>query len=135
MTFEMIIVFIVLILLIFVSMFLIYRQIRKRKRSQVYLKKWKEVQKLCSQKDTWPEAIATADDLLGKALKRKHFKGKNTGERMVAAQKVISNNDSLWTAHKLSTKIKENHNTKLKKEDVKNSLLSFGKALKDLGVI
>ena len=28
--------------------------------------------------------------------------------RMVAAQKVFSSNDSVWTAHKLSTKIKEN---------------------------
>lgn len=118
-----------------VAGYLIYRQVRKRRRSKVYLKKWKEVQKLCANKDTWPEAIAMADDLLGKALKRKHYKGKNTGERLVAAQKVFSSNDTIWTAHKLSTKIKENHGIKLKKSDVKNSLLAFGRALKDLGVI
>ncbi len=135
MSFEMMLAIVIALVIAVIVGFLMYRQVRKRKRSKVYLKKWKEIQKLCAQKDTWPEAIAMADDLLGKALKRKHYKGKNTGERMVAAQKVFSNNDSVWTAHKLSTKVKENSNTKLKKEDVRNSLLGFGKALKDLGVI
>lgn len=135
MSFEMMLAIVIVLVIAMIIGYIMYRQVRKRKRSKVYLKKWKEIQKLCAQKDTWPEAIAMADDLLGKALKRKHYKGKNTGERMVAAQKVFSNNDSVWTAHKLSTKIKENSNTKLKKEDVRNSLLGFGKALKDLGVI
>ncbi|MCA9342704.1 hypothetical protein KC950_01675 [Candidatus Saccharibacteria bacterium] len=135
MTFEMMLVIGIVLVIALVVGFLTYRQIRKRKKSKIFIKRWKEIQKLCAQKDTWPEAIAMADDLLGKALKRKHYKGKNTGERMVAAQKVFSNNDSIWTAHKLSMKIKDDHNIKLKKVDVKNSLLSFGKALKELGVI
>ena len=135
MTFEMMIAILIVLLIASVTSYLIYRQVRKRRRSKVFLKKWKEVQKLCANKDTWPEAISMADDLLGKALKRKHYKGKNTGERLVAAQKVFSSNDTIWTAHKLSSKIKDNSDIKLKKSDVKNSLLAFGKALKDLGVI
>lgn len=135
MTFEMLVAIAIALFVLLIVSFLIYRQVKRRKRSPQFLKKWKEIQKLCANKDTWPEAMAMADDLLGKALKRKHYKGKNTGERMVAAQKTFSNNDSLWKAHKLSSKVKGDKNVKLKKDDVKNALLSFGKALKDLDVI
>lgn len=113
----------------------IVRIITKRRKGTYFTNKWKEVQKLCADKESWSEAIVSADELLGKALKRKNFKGKNTGERLVAAQKKFSHNEALWNAHKLSTRLAQNPSMKLKKDDVKHSLLSFGRALKDLGVL
>lgn len=116
-------------------MAVITKQILRRRKGTRFASKWKEIQKLCAYKETWPTAITSADELLGKALRKKNYKGKNTGERLVIAQKKFSHNEALWNAHKLSSRIKDNPSLKLKKSDVKNSLLSFGRALKDLGVL
>ena len=41
-------------------------------------------------------AVVDADKLLDEALKRHHFKGKTMGERLVSAQRMISDNDAVW---------------------------------------
>src|SRR5579864_5439610 len=75
---------------------------RPRKLKPEYLaQRWQELQKLCKDKTTWPLSIIDGDKLLDEALKKRHFKGKTMGERLVAAQRELSDNDSVWFSHKL----------------------------------
>jgi hypothetical protein len=98
-----------------------------------YTGKWSELQKLCGNKETWPLAVINADKLLDDALKKRHFKGKTMGERMVSAQRSMSDNDSAWFAHKLRNRLVHEDNVKLNEKDVKQALMGFRKALQDLG--
>lgn len=104
-------------------------------RKKTYNARWKELQKYCKTKDTWPQAINAADKLLDKALIKKGFKGKSMGERLVSAQRTFTDNDSLWYSHKLSKKLRENPELKLKEKEVKEALIGFRQALKDLGAL
>lgn len=121
-------------ILLVVSAF-VYRRLPKRLHSEKFLGDWKELQAFCRDKNTWGKAITDADKLLDKALKRRKFKGKRMGERMVAAQRTISNNDQLWFAHNLAKKVIANPTMKLKETDVKMALIGFRQALKDLGAL
>ncbi|HLB66145.1 MAG TPA: hypothetical protein VJJ78_00925 [Candidatus Saccharimonadales bacterium] len=98
-------------------------------------KKWQTLQKYCSDKATWSKAVTEADKLLDRALKKRRMKGKSLGERLASAQDLMSDNDAIWYAHNLAKKLRENVETKLKKTEVKKSLLAFGQALKDLGAL
>jgi len=80
-------------------------------------------------------AVIDADKLLDEALRRKHFKGKTTGERLVAAQRAISDNDSVWYAHKLRNRLVHEPNVRLKKREAQNALAGFRQCLKDLGAL
>lgn len=106
-----------------------------RPRKKTYNARWRELQKFCKTKETWPEAIFAADKLLDKALIKKGFKGKSMGERLVSAQRTFTDNDDLWYAHKLSKRLRENPDLKLKEKEVKNALIGFRQALKDLGAL
>lgn len=94
---------------------------------------WRDLQKLCANKATWPDAIKKADSLLDEALKRRRFAGKSMGERLTKAQRALSDNESVWFGHKLRTKIDGDPQTKLKEPDVKQALVGIRQALKDLG--
>lgn len=100
-----------------------------------YKKKWDELQKYCANRDTWPLAIMNADKLLDQALKKKKFKGKSTGERLVSAQNHLTNNDGIWNAHNFSKKLASDTVSKLKETEVKKSLIEFRQALRDLGAL
>lgn len=97
--------------------------------------RWKELQKLCGDKTTWPLAIIDADKLLDEALIKSKYKGKTMGERLVSAQRQLSNNDAVWFAHKLRNKLVHENVTNLKEGEVKDALVGFRQALKDLGAI
>ena len=96
--------------------------------------RWRDLQKNCADKSTWPMAIIDADKLLDEALKRRHYRGKTMGERLVSAQRDIVNNDSVWFGHKLRNKI-VHEEFRLNKTDVKRALEGFMMALKDLGAL
>jgi hypothetical protein len=100
-----------------------------------FKQKWAELQKLCRSKTTWAEAVINADNLLGEALKKKHIRGHNMGERMVKAQRLFTDNDGVWFAHKLRNKIDADPTIKLKESEVKQALVGFRQALKDLGAL
>lgn len=97
--------------------------------------RWLEAQKLCNSKDTWPLAVINADRLVDEALRKRHFKGKTMGERLVAAQKTFSDNDGLWHGHKLRNRLVHEDVASLKEADVRKALVGFRQALKDLGAI
>ena len=96
---------------------------------------WKELQKLCRDKTKWPEAIVAADSLLDNALRRRKFRGDTMGKRMLKAQRLFSDSDAVWSAHKLRSKIDADPTTKLKEAEVKQALVGTRQALKDLGAL
>lgn len=107
----------------------------KRLRTEKFSRKWKELQGFCRDRRTWGLALQEADKLLDSALKQRKFKGKTMGERMVSAQRIISNNDSMWYAHNLTKKLIETPSSRPKEGDIKNALVGFRNALKDLGAL
>ncbi len=130
------IVSIAALVVVFITIILGIRFKRKPRKikPQDFQTKWKELQKLLANKETWGEAVVDADQLLDRALKRLRFKGKSMGERLVNAQKQFTNHDAVWSAHKFAMKImSDTDDIKLKEEDIKKALLGFGQALKDIG--
>ena len=115
------------------------RLFRRKKKLNVeqYTQRWQELQKNCASRKTWPLAIAEADKLLDEVLKRSGYKGKTTGERLVAAQHDLSSNDTIWVGHKLCNKISGDDVDvrKLKKKDMVVALAGFRQALRDLGAL
>ncbi len=97
-----------------------------------YSSNWRALQKMLRNKATWSNAVLEADKLLDATLKKRHFKGKTMGERLVAAQHELSANDMVWYSHKLANKIISD-SVDVSKAQVKRALLGFWRALKDLG--
>lgn len=96
--------------------------------------RWQDLQKQCAAQATWPLAVIEGDKLLDDALKRLKYRGKTMGERLVAAQRDISDNDSVWYGHKLRNKI-VHEQISLRQKDVQSALKGFRQALKDLGAL
>ncbi|HEY4964404.1 MAG TPA: hypothetical protein VIH90_06970, partial [Candidatus Saccharimonadales bacterium] len=115
---------------------LLARKLRKKKLdSHYYQVKWRNLQKLCSNKKLWYQAIVDADELLDEALKKRRFHGKTTGERLVSAQRVFTDNDGVWFGHKLKKRIAEENYKRLNKGDTLEALSGFRQALKDIGAL
>lgn len=110
-------------------------RIPKKLKPEYFVSKWRELQGLCKDKQTWPEALTQADKLLDSALKKRKFKGKTMGERMVSAQKVFTENDAAWFAHNLYKKTLADPKFRLKESDVRDALVGFRQALRDLGAL
>ena len=123
---------IIAIIVISTAVFTLRRRPRRLK-NEYFAGSWKELQQYCKDKATWPQALMAADRLLDEALKKRRFKGKSMGERLVAAQRKISNNDSVWYAHNLCKKAIDDADLKLKEAEVKQALMGIRQALKDLG--
>ncbi|HEY1064330.1 MAG TPA: hypothetical protein VGE30_03490 [Candidatus Saccharimonadales bacterium] len=113
--------------------------VAKRRPSKLnqeqFAEKWQELQSLCADKTTWPLAVINADKLVDEALKKRSYKGKTMGERLVSAQHDLSSNDTVWFGHKLRNKLVHEDYKLTNKSDVKNALLGFLQALRDLGAM
>ena len=97
--------------------------------------RWKALQKSCVNKKQWCQVVVDADGLLDEALKKRHYRGKTTGERLVSAQHKLTQNDAVWFSHKLRNKIIENKLSKISKKDTLEALNGFLQALRDLGAL
>lgn len=107
----------------------------KKLKGDRFLASWRHLQTYCRDTSTWPQAIIEADKLLDAALKKRKLKGKTMGARMVAAQRIFTDNDDMWYAHNLAKKLAAGNDIKLKESDVKNALLGFRTALRDIGAL
>lgn len=125
---------VVLLVVIFGTGFLLRRKPRRLNQAY-YQERWQAVQALLKDKSTWPLAIIDADKLLDDALRRSKYHGKTMGERLVAAQRIIKNNDDVWFGHKLRNRLVHEDKVKLKERDVKDALFGIRAALKDLGAL
>src|SRR5581483_5633745 len=92
---------ILVILIILVITYFLFSRRSKKKLPTKFAEKWLEIQRLCASKETWSLAVISADKLLEQGLKKRHVKGKSMGERLVAAQRMFTNNDGVWYAHNL----------------------------------
>ncbi len=97
--------------------------------------RWAELLALVKSPEGMILAVIDADKLLDEALRKKGYKGKTMGERLVAAQRDLSNNDNVWYAHKLRNRLVHEPNVKLKKNEARNALEGIKKGLKDLGAL
>lgn len=97
--------------------------------------KWKVLQKLLAKPESWATAVIQADNLLDEALKKSRYKGKTMGERLVSAQRNLSDNDRVWFGHKLRNRIVHEVDVKMKEKDVKQALVGIRQALRDLGAL
>lgn len=113
----------------------LFRRKRRKLNPVKYQERWKELQKNCATRKTWPQAVIAADDMLCEALKQRRYKGKTTGERLVSAQHDLSANEMAWFGHKLRDKIASQDVRTLKKQDILDALAGFRQALRDLGAL
>jgi hypothetical protein len=102
---------------------------------EYYQQRWNELLTRVKTPDGMALAIIDADKLLDDALKKRHFRGKTMGERLVAAQRQLSDNDAVWFAHKLRNRLVHETNVRLKKRDVQKALAGFRQGLRDLGAL
>jgi hypothetical protein len=98
-------------------------------------KQWSEILSRVKSPEGMTLAVIDADKLLDEALKRRGYKGKTMGERLVAAQRTLSNNDAVWYAHKLRNRLVHEPNVRLRKNDAKNALAGIKQGLIDLGAL
>jgi len=114
---------------------LVLRRRPRKLDTKRFQSRWLILQRLCANDETWPLAIIDADKLLDEALKRSGFRGRTMGERLVAAQRSLSDNDGVWFGHKLRNRIVHEETMKLRKRDVQAALRGFRNALHDLGAL
>ncbi len=138
MTKQLVIIIGVAILAIFLisTSVIIWMRIAKKRRLPVqFREKWLDIQRLCTNKETWGQAVLNADELLDSALKKKRIKGKTMGERLVTAQRRLSDNDSVWYAHNLAKKLKADSGRTMREAQAKKSLVGVRQALRDLDML
>lgn len=80
-------------------------------------------------------SVMNADKLVDQALKCRGIKGDNMGERMKNATSLFSDNNSVWSAHKLRNRIAHESDVVVTYVDARQALIGFRKALKDLRAI
>lgn len=97
--------------------------------------RWKEILNLAKDRKTWPQVVIEADKLVDEALKKRRFVGKTMGERLISATKELSDQDSIWRAHKLRNKIVHETGFKVKKAQMISAMEGYRTALKDLGAM
>lgn len=114
---------------------ILWRRRPQQLKTDYYQARWQELQGMLHDKTKWAEAILSADKLLETALKKKHIQGHTMGERLVRAQRLLTDNDSVWFGHKLRNKLDADPQTKLKKAEVQQALLGIRQALKDVGAL
>lgn len=113
---------------------IVFRYYPRRLNKHNYVGKWKKIQVYCRTSKTWPKALKESDELLKEVLRKRRFKGKTMGAKMVTAQHLFSDNDSLWHAHDLYKKVTATH-TKMKQSDVIDAMKGYRQALRDLGAL
>jgi len=101
--------------------------------------KWDEIQKKIDSKNSsdWKMAIIEADSLIDEIIKNIGYKGEDLGERLKKIEPSdFDNLQNIWEAHKIRNKIvHEADVSQLTKEEAKETLEKYKKALKELRYI
>lgn len=122
-------------LLVLGGLGLLGRKVPRKLNQGYYQKKWTELLSRVKTSDGMVLSVIDADKLLDEALKSRRFKGRTMGERLVSAQRTLSDNDAVWYAHKLRNRLVHEPNIRLKKREAQNALAGFRQGLKDLGAL
>jgi hypothetical protein len=97
--------------------------------------RWRDILKLAKDRRTWPQVVIEADKLVDEALKKRHFKGKTMGERLISASKELRDQDGIWKAHKIRNKLVHEEGFRVKKAQMIYAMEGYKKALQDLGAL
>lgn len=111
------------------------RRFAKPLNRDYFNSKWHELLDRVKTPEGMMLAVIDADKLLDEALRKKGYKGKTMGERLVAAQRDLSNNDGVWFAHKLRNRLVHEPEVRLRKNDAKTALEGIKQGLRDLGAL
>lgn len=111
------------------------RRLPRGINQQYFQERWAELLEGVKTPEGMVLAVIDADKLLDEALKRRGYKGKTVGERLVAAQKVLTDNDGVWYSHKLRNRLVHEPGVKLKKREARTALTGFKRGLHDLGAL
>lgn len=76
-------------------------------------------------------AILEADKLLDLVLKKMNYQG-SLGEKLKKAERLFSDINGVWYAHKLRNRLAHEIDTKISKQETEKALSAFHKALRDL---
>lgn len=108
----------------------------KKLNPEYYKNEWQHIQaSITSDNKTQQFAIIQADKLLDKALKESGYAGNTMAERMTSASRVFSQREAVWTAHKLRNRIAHESSARVNERWVKKALMSYKKALSDVGAL
>lgn len=109
----------------------------KRLDVERYRSDWLGIENRISKDDTgsYSLAVLNADKLVDKALKERGTRGGTMGERMKSAHATFSNNNAIWSAHKLRNRIVHESDAVVSYDEARRALHAFKQALKDLGAI
>lgn len=111
------------------------KKIPRTLNQQYFEDRWLELLAKVKTPEGMVLAVIDADKLLDEALKKKNFRGKTMGERLVSAQRSLTDNDAVWYGHKLRNRLVHEPNVRLKKGEAQNALAGFRKGLRDLGAL
>ena len=111
------------------------QQARRQRQNIVFRERWQRVQGQCRDPKQWRQALIDADGLLHDALKAAGCRGRTMGERMVSAQRRLTDNDGVWFGHKLRNRQDMPEVEPLTKSMVQQALRGLQQALKDLGAL
>lgn len=85
--------------------------------------------------DSASMVIVKADKLLDQVMIEVGLSGKTMGERLKKLHGRLSDEDGVWSAHKIRNRIAHETNYIASYEDAKYALAAYKTALKDLGAI
>src|SRR5574337_1336719 len=111
------------------------RRISRPLNRQYFDSHWTQLLERVKTTDGMALAVIDADKLLDEALKKRGYKGKTMGERLVADRKDFSNNDGVWYAHKLRNRLVHEPGVRVRSTEAKNALAGIKQGLIDLGAL
>lgn len=102
-----------------------------------YRRKWLEIEQLLSKDDERNRqfAVIEADKLLDIAMKESGIRGDTMGERLKTAKDRWSNQNAVWSSHKLRNQIVHEADVQVSFDTARRALAGFKQALKDMGAI
>lgn len=141
----LIIVGLVVILIVILFVYAIYKKIVRYFRSKnlenlergEIKKRWNEIEGLLDKKNamSYKLAVLEADKLFDLVLKNMYFPGSDMGERLKAACYKYSELRKIWWPHKIRNQIVHESTYEINYKTAKAAIDAFKKGLEELGVL
>ena len=121
---------------VFLVLMALTKRTSKHLDQQKYRERWLAISNgVTSDVGSQQLAILNADKLLDQALRERGMSGETMGERMKSAKTLFSNNDAVWSAHKLRNRIAHEDGVRINPLVTRKAIAAFKSALKDVGAL
>jgi len=107
------------------------RRLITEKDRALIVAKWQEVERLVDQSRS-KEAIFEADKLLDFVFHKINLRGETFADRLKAAEKILTNYQDLWTAHKLRNKLAHELDFQPSFREAQRAIDTFDQAIRRL---